>query len=441
MSVIKNFIISRRTVIFLIIAILSAVVASFVFPQRFITPPIKMENWLLAHPYLGVLMNCLGLDHLYTTAWFAAIIALFTMSLAVSCYDQFMVAWGKMFGMPTGSGKPVFELGRITDEQLVKILRGHGYISVFRNQDLSKFVKSPWGYWGKFLLHGGMVLVIAASLLIVLTQKKGTLYLYEGESHAPGDRWLVEERGLLVDSLRLPMTVRLEVVNPEYWENDDLKLLSTKVVFVRSDGKESEHKLAINQTRMFDGLKVYQSPDHGAAFFVEFYDDKGTRQGVILQIPHPQRRDVAGYQNFKFDWLPYTLKSKYFADSEKKGMDSISPQLILRLANGDRVIGELALKPDEMGALGEYKVKLVKVKKWAGIIFVDISGMAGIFAGFFIIILGSGFIYFTPPREILVRNTENGRSIYWRATNFGECYEYEIAGIRSILTANDVITE
>lgn len=439
MSAIKNFIISRKTVVFLISSILTAVVASFVFPQRFITPPIKMGNWILAHPYLGSLMNYLGLDHLYTTAWFAAIICLFTVSLAVSCYDQFMVAWGKTFDIPAGSGKPVFELGRITDDQLVKILRGHGYLSVSRNQELSKFVKSPWGYWGKFLLHGGMVLVIAASLLILLTQKKGTLYLYEGESHAPGDRWLIEEKGLMVDSLRLPMTVRLEEVKPEYWENDDLKLLSTKVTFVRSDGEVSEHRLAINQTRMFDGLKVYQSQEFGAAFFAEFYDDKGARQGVILQIAHPQRRDVAGYQDFKFDWLPHTLKTKYFADSEKRNMESISPQLILRLVNGKRVAGELSLKPGEMGALGEYKVKLVKVKKWAGIIFVDISGMTGIFAGFFIIILGSGLIYFTPPREIVVQTTEGSRSVVWRATNFGECYEDEIARIRSALTENSEI--
>ena len=434
MSVIKIFIISRKTVIFLIISILSAVVASFVFPQRFITPPIKMDNWLVAHPYLGSLMNYLGLDHLYTTIWFAAIIGLFTLSLAVSCYDQFIVAYGKTFGMPAESGKADFDMGRISDERLEKILSGYGYLSVSRNPELSKFVKYPWGYWGKFLLHGGMVLVIAASLLILLTQKKGTLYLYEGESHATGEKWLVEEKGLLDDSLRLPMTVRLEEVKPEYWENDDLKLLSTKVVFVRSDGKESGHKLAINQTRMFDGLKVYQSPEHGAAFFVEFYDDKGMRQGVILQIPHPQRRDVAGYQDFKFDWLPYTLKTKYFADSEKKSMDSISPQLILRLVKGTRVAGELSLKPDETGTLGEYKVKLVNVKKWAGIIFVDISGMAGIFAGFFIIILGGGLIYFTPPREIVVRTTESGCFLSWRATKFREFYEEEIAGIKSALT-------
>lgn len=434
MSAIKNFIISRKTVIFLIISILSAVVTSFVFPQRFITPPIKMDNWLVAHPYLGSLMNYLGLDHLYTTAWFALIIGLFTLSLAVSCYDQFMVAYGKTFGMPAGTGKAAFDLDRISDERLDKILRGHGYLSVFRNPELSRFVKNPWGYWGKFLLHGGMVLVIAASLLILLTQKKGTMYLYEGESHATGDKWLVEEKGLLVDSLHLPMTVRLEEVKPEYWENDDLKLLSTKVVFVRSDGKESGHKLAINQTRIFDGLKVYQSPEHGAAFFLEFYDDKGTRQGVILQIPHPQRRDVAGYQDFKFDWLPYTLKTKYFADSEKRSMDSVSPQLILRLVTGTRIAGELSLKPEETGALGEYKVKLVSVKKWAGIIFVDISGMAGIFAGFFIIILGGGLIYFTPPREIVVRTAESGRLLFWRATNFVECYEEEIAEIKSSLT-------
>ena len=422
MSRLKRFMISRKTVITLIVLILIAVIAGYIFPQRFLTAPEKIEKWVQAHPYLSPISDLLGLDHIYTTFWFAIIVLFFSLSLSISVYDQLKIAWRQTFGM---GGAPIgrtVELSDEKDSEIVQLLRDKGYFQLGKSNDERRFIKHPWGYWGKFLLHLGMAVVIAASLVILLTQKRGSLYLYEGETYIPGGEWTIEEKGLLAGSFVLPMTIRLVSVVPEFWQTDDLKHLTSIIEFTFPGGKSDKYELAVNRTLFYNGIKIYQSMDFGEAFFVEFINEKGERNGTILQISKPPDRARAGYHDFRFGWMQYVLKTKYFADAEKKSMDSSNPLLVMRLASGRNVISEVHLKKGETGRLGPYTVRLEDVKKWSGIIFVDITGMPGIFSGFFLVIMGSGLAYFTPPREVILRRSNEKTFLVRKSTRFEEFY-------------------
>lgn len=433
MSRLKRFMVSRKTVISLIVLILIAVIAGYIFPQRFLTSPEKIEKWVQAHPYLSPISDSLGLDHIYTTFWFAIILLFFSLSLSISVYDQMKIAWRQTFstgGAPEGR---TVEISEEKDSEVVQLLRGKGYFQLGKNHDDRRFIKHPWGYWGKFLLHLGMAVVIASSLVILLTQKRGSLYLYEGETYYPGDEWTIEERGLLAGGFVLPMTVRLVSVISEFWETDDLKYLTSKIEFTVPGGKNDKYELAVNRTLFYNGVKIYQSMNFGEAFFVEFSGERGERNGTILQISKPPDRTRAGYHDFRFSWMKYVLRTKYFADSEKKSMDSANPLLVMRLASGRDVISEVRLKKGETGRLGPYAVRLADVKKWSGIVFVDITGMPGIFSGFFLVILGSGLAYFTPPREVILRRSNGRIFLGWKSRTFEEFYIDEFDKLNTTL--------
>ena len=73
--------------------------------------------------------------------------------------------------------------------------------------------------------------------------------------------------------------------------------------------------------------------------------------------------------------------------------------------------------------LGEYRVRLIKVEKWAKLIIVDIGGMSFIFAGFAIVMLGGLIHYTTPPRELLgVKQQDGSYRVYWKAAAFKDFY-------------------
>lgn len=427
---IKRFFLSRKTILFLILLILAAIIIAYIFPQRFITPQAQMERWRNYHPEWVPWVEKLGLDHVYSTPWFAVLLLVFSLTLIISTFEQIKVSIKKTFGHVVTSGGKNFKVNA-TEEEIKTAIKRLGYFQIIRNQAALRFVKHPWGYWGNVLLHLGIVLVIASSLIIVLTEKRGLLHLLEGELYTPGTPWLVEYNGILAGRFIMPEAVRLDNVFTEFWETDDLKQLITTISFSNPQGRTKRYNLAVNQTVSYRGIRVYQDHNFGDAFFVTLTDREGRNTGLILQIKNPDKKDKASFGIFQSEEIPYLLKAEYFADADKKSMLSANPLLIMRLVDRDMVIGKVSLKNGESGQLGPYTATVVGVTRWAGMIFVDITGMPGIFLGFFIIIIGGGLTYFMPPREFYLKKEDGGFSITWKATRFEGFYKGEYEKVSS----------
>lgn len=430
-STIKRLLLSRKTVLVLIALLIAAMIVGYLFPQRFSSTPEIMEKWRKAHPLLAPLHEGFGLDHVHTTWWFAAILFIFTISLLLSTMEQVRTSGRMTFALlppPKGEGEEV----SVSAKELAGIMGRAGYRRM-KGEGVIRFARHPWGYWGNSLFHAGMALVIVSSLMIVTTEKRGLLRLMEGETYTPGSPWLSEENGILAGRFILPAPVRLDRIGAEFWETDDLKQLTAEISFLGPDGPPERGLLAINRTINRRGLRVYQDQTFGSAFFVEFTAADGRKHGEILQIQNPSGREKAGYDNFRFSWAPYLLKAKYYADYARRTMTGDEPLLVLRLMDNDRVVGELSLRKGEGGLLGPYTVRLVKVSRWAGLIFVKIYGMVGVFLGFFIIILGGALNYFTPPREFRAVKTETGFLVAWKGTRFEEFYREEREGVMAAL--------
>ena len=379
-------------------------------------------------------MEALGLHHIFTTVWFAAILFLFLLALAFATQTQLKIAYQRTFGTPNKTKSSSAHELSITEEALTPIMKKYGYAEFSNNQEnIRQYRKHPWGHWGIFLLHLGIFISITASLVFAVGTQRGAIQIIEGETHIPTDPWLFEELGIFADPFQLPKAVRLDKITPEFWPQGGIKNLKSDVRFISSQGNATQATIAMNPILTYEGLRIYQETRFGNAFYVWLNDDKGDGHGVILDIGSPIEPAKASYGNFDFPEIPYTIKAKYYADADKKNLLSDNPLLTLRLMEQDKIRGEVSLTKGQSGQIGPYQAEFVRVAQWTNITFMTTPGINGVFFGFFIFSLGSLLYYFTIPREIICLKTDKGFMLTWKCTHFREHYQDEYRSIINYL--------
>lgn len=420
----KTFFLSRKTVITLLALNLCSTLVGGLVPQRMATSGVDMEKWRQAHPLFLPWAERLGLFHLFSTPWFALFLFLAVIALALSSLEQFKGAFRRTFDASATPDNPDAVVS-ISAEKMRIVMRRLGYFPLGRGGRL-RFVRQPWGHWGNFLLHSGMVLTIAASLAVALTQQRGVVHLVEGRVHSTSDPWLAQELGLTASFLVLPCDIRLDRLNLNF-SGERVGQVSSTIAFLAP--REETREVGINSPLDWRDMRVYQSNDYGAAFTVEFAEPTGAVHTELLLIPFPSRPDQAGYDDFRLSWLPYVLSAKYYADADRRTLRSDNPQLVMRLLDGDRELSRLSLLRGGSGTLGRLQVRLANVETWSGLMFVKVTGMPLIFLGFCILVLGALLHYAAVPRELTAAPSSEGYRIAWRASRFADFYADEFAAI------------
>lgn len=415
---IKRFFTTRATVLALILLLAASLAIAVVVPQ------VGGDGRLLAGP----LVAALGLNRIFSTWWFVALALLFVISLLFSTVDQFKAARSRTFQPPHGSGEGALASPR-SAVQLDAELRAAGYRRLAAGPAGVRYVKAALGYWGNFLLHLGMTLTVVFALVYVVTEHRAIIRVVSGESLPlkPGD--YAERRGLLAGRLSLPAAITLVRLTPEFWEQDQLKALTSELVFFAADGHQRQLKVALSDKSRYHDLIVYQQPAFGNAFLVEFTAGDGRGFDQVFPLPMPSRRDRAGYGTFPLDDGRYLIKAKYYATADRSGIVPTTPQLVLRLYDGPRLVAETPLLIGQAGRLGPYAVKLAEVRWWTDLLFDGSRGTAGIFGGFALLLAGGLLAFFAVPREVVVRPAATGCTVTWRATRFADFYEEERAAL------------
>lgn len=420
---IKSFFLSRKTVIAILIATFAATILGGLVPQRIATSSEELEAWRNSHPFLLPWADRLGLFHVFSTPWFAVMLSFACIALALSAVEQFRLSLRKTFPQaiaPSPEGANVY----LSAAELKKVLRRVGYLPMGGNGVL-RFVRQPWGYWSNTLLHSGMLLIIAVALYIALTEQRGALILIEGSVHDPSAAWTEEERGKLAPPFILPNAVRLDHLRVSLADTKSILQAASDISFISAQGVAEHRSVAVNSILSYLGLHIYQTTHYGDAFTVEFADPAGLVHRECLLLPYPPAPDQAGYDDFRPPWLPLVISAKYYADADRKSLQSSNPLLVLRLLDGDRELSRVSLKIGESGSLGDLKVRLDRAEKWSKLIFVNISGMPLVFFGFLIVIIGSVLHYMAVPREIIASKLADGYSVIWHSARFVDFYQDE----------------
>jgi len=437
----KRFFLSRITVICLTLAALSAITLSAFFPQSFITPPQDMIEWQAAHPLLHRWTDFLGLHRIYTHPAFALILAGVMMSLLLSTWNQCITAWRRTFqrNQPGPAGDQFDTPAPLAEISYHLIKRG--YIRINETEGCLLMVRHPWGYWGLALFHLGMLAVIAASLLIALTQQRGIISISQGFIHEIEEPLLMEEHGMLAAPLKLTEPIQMDRVTWSFRpENHGVRSVVSQLTFLSDKGVAKTETVEINRILRHHGIQYYQALKFGHAFFLEITDQAGRAEKTQLQLQHPVTPHKASYDTFG-GILPdgNVLRVKYVVNGEMKSFDPVDPLLTLRIDQHGREIGRLSLKRGDEGTIGPFRFRLHGFAPWSQLIAVRMTGMPGVFLGFAIICLGGLLHYFTPPREIAVRkNPAGGHTVGWRGIRFAGFYRDEYEQLKQALTHHNI---
>lgn len=410
---------ARSSVLLLLLLLACAMTAAAVVPQ---TAREAMAGEAQEVRPAAAAMRALGLDRVFSTPWFGALAALFVASLSLSTLDQLVLARARLRKPPAAGDKGV-ECA-LPAAAVREVLSAEGYRLVSTAAGRSRYVRHRHGHWGNFLLHAGMTLTVLFAVTYVLTEHRARFHLASGRTNVlePGSFPVV--RGLFARPMPLPSEVNLRRVEPVFGPNDQLVDVSSAVVFTQADGTSRELRVAVNDCQQYRGTTVYQLVKYGHVFYVELEDVSGARAVVTLEMPFPEKRASASYVNEPLEG-GRTLKAKYYASADRSQLLSDRPQLVLRLVEEERVVGELTLLEGESGALGPWRVTLAHVGWWTELLFEGSLGTAGIFTGFAVLLLGAVLTFFVVPREVIVREKPAGTTVEWRATRFSDMYGEE----------------
>lgn len=401
---------ARTTVVVLLVLLAAAMTVAAVVPQRAGPPGPD------AAP--AGLVDALGLTHVFSTPWFGVLAGLFVAALALSTVEQLRLARARTFlapparidGTPSPLGRPDVEA----------ILREEGYRALAADASATRLVRGWSGYWGSFCLHAGMTTTALFAIAYVLTEHRVVLHVTSGRGVAPGD--VSAERGLLARDLPLPVEVNLYRVEPAF-SAGALVDVASRLVFTAADGAAREVRVAVNDYQDYRGLTVYQLQRFGNVFALEVEAEAGPSE-IALELPYPEKPGVASYGERP---LPggQVLKAKYFPGADRSRLEPGEPELVLRLQDGDRVVGEATLREGDAARLGPLSVRLARVGWWTELLFEGSLGTTGIFAGFAVLLLGAVLAYFAVPREVVVRDAPGGCTVQWRAARFADMYTEE----------------
>ena len=419
----KRFLTSRSTVLGLLLVLTAGMLAAAFIPQVPIAPAGLALGATAAAPRSAV-VELLGLGHVFSTWWFATIAVAFVISLVLSTFDQLTAARARMRAAPArgGAGGVPCAFPRAEVEA---ILARSGYRRMTAVPGRSRHVKYRLGYWGAFLLHAGMSVIVLFAVVYVLTEHRVTILALTGPGEPLGDQNTATERGLLGGGRPLPATVTLLSVEPLFWEGDELRALASQVMFTDAGGETTFLRVGLNDYQDLGGLVVYQVNSFGNTFDLEFRGGPGGDFDRLLRLPYPSRRDAASYGALEVADRHLKINAKYYARADHQGMEPGNPQLVLRLLDGDAVVAEATLLRGEAAALGPYQVRLAAVGWWTVLLLEGSLGTVGIFSGFALLLAGGAVTFASSPREAIVEDTPAGCTVAWRPGRFMEFHREE----------------
>lgn len=422
---ITKFLTARSTVITLFSAISAALLIASAVPQRD-TMGGKTPVWAEQLPQgLKFLHTLLGLDHVVGTGWFAALVALFWLSLLVSTVSQFSVTRSLVQRVPAPELPPGCTKVETSPEELAARLVAAGYHPAGSDGGVERYVKHKAGYWGNFMLHVGIVTAVVFALMYVVTQHRVMIRLTGEEILKLTPDTVKGLQGIFPVTTKLPHSVLLKSLQARHWPNDKLEYLGSELYFTDVLGGDPQRvDVALSDKSSFGPYLVYQANAYGRSFDVQLQLPDGVHQ-ERLYLSYPSRRDAAGYGEGTVTGTNLVLKAKFYADPQHKSIQYVPGGVTLRLYRGKEFLGEAALMPGQEGVVAGIPVRVGQNQWWTDILLDGSRGTAGIFAGFAILLLGVLCSYCLVPREIILRRHEGSLYVQQVVRRFASFYREE----------------
>jgi cytochrome c biogenesis protein len=409
---------SRQSVACQFIIFLLVFLVTTVIPQR----PLPGPHWLTQYASVYALAQALQLDNIYGSPWFVLLAVVFTVTLSLSCYDQYLQARRVLSAPPS----PKLEGRRVAlpFASALAAVREQGYTPVGgTGGERVRLICGRGAAAGGVLLHAGILLAVLFSLVYAFTLCRIGVRPTTGAPQKVSELISAERMGKWPRNGDVPELMTLARLTPEFYPSGQLRMVTSELVLQKGVAPPQRLSAAVSSKAHSGSLKIYQTSAFGIYFPLQV-DGSHWRN---LYLNSPMRNGGATYLTEEVPLGPYTLKAKYL---QKVPGD---PTLTLRLMHGAEVVGEGSIRKGEVCFLGPYMIGSEGSGWWTDLLLEASYGTSGIFAGFFMMILGGALGYFSALREVVLWHQDGATFFAWRAYRFRDFYRDEESALLQAL--------
>jgi hypothetical protein len=241
-----------------------------------------------------------------------------------------------------------------------------------------------WALWGGWILHVGLLVLIAAVAIQQTFHDEGSFELGVGEAAVLSRPGAVfgRARGFLAPRDPPELEVALVSYDPFLHQRGYAPDRASRVRLRAAGGEASEVQLDRSDGVRARAVTVYQAIPDGLALVVDV-PGLGAR---AIHLHGAGRRAEADVLD------PAGRPTRFLVEAEHTLGDpaGTGPLAIALESGGERV----ALAPGAPFRFGDRDARVVAVTRWAGFTYARSPGMPGIFAGFAIVLLGALLLAF-----------------------------------------------
>ncbi len=248
------------------------------------------------------LILLLGLDHVYRTWWFLALLVLFGASLTACTFTRQVPAlkaaqrW-RFYDQPRQFEKLALSATCPTGslERLTPLLRQRRY-QVFQEGDRLYARKGIVGRIGPILVHASMLIILAGSIWGALTGFVAQELVPSGETFQIQN--IVDAGPLAVSQVPQDWSVKVNRFWIDYLPSGTIDQFYSDLSVVGQDGQELDRKtIHVNQPLRYKGVTLYQADWSIAAVRVKL------NNSPVFQLPMAPL-ETAGKARIWGTWIP-----------------------------------------------------------------------------------------------------------------------------------------
>ena len=361
------------------------------------------------------IITLLGLNDVYHSPWFFALLFLFAINLTLCSLRRFapILRGDKKATLPDEGAMAGLAMnfrvsGNETDTNLSAMLKG--YRCIYSGDDGKVFQKGALSKYGVVLIHTSIMLILIGGFVGLVAGFKGFMILHKGDTKSA-----ITIGGERPHEKPLGFTIKCKDFQVSFYPNGAPKDYVSTVEVIEGEQTIFEKQIRVNDPLSYKGIQVYQASYGKTPTFL--FNIGGER--VTLKERETFRKDDFVMMPIRFEQNIHNFGPGAMVAYLDKG----EPRTVWFLKNMERF--------NEKNIQGTtVRLEGVQEDLYTGLSVSKDPGIWIVWAGFAFILLGLYINFFMYHRRIYFRNITGGYLIAGVAMKNRETFKEEFEKMR-----------
>lgn len=429
---------SPKLAVVLIGALVALILLSFIVPQRSVLTTDEYRLWAESYPLAARTSDSLGLDAVYSSWFFIAVLALLAVNLTACTYAR--IVRGRRY--PPGAPGQVPEDAELLQADSGTLSQESVRMALARGWRVDQPDDFTWVLWrgkagriGSIVLHAGLLVLMLGGIVSATTRFSGAMVLTEGQSLVDAPESYVEVR----ESPRYGRAftgaqIGMESISFTY-EQDQVTDAVARLRYVTAASAAGLRDVRVNYPLYLDG-KSYLLEKAGHSVAVVISDPQG-RERVASFISLGETgtdgsSDVVNVGDAAFR-LALISDRRFAGGTDPRKYELNDPVLYVSF---DSTGGPdpVQVSPGGSVELDGWKVEFTEARLWNRFMVRADGGRWVSFIAFAMVIAGMAIRWLDPDAAVTVRRTNEAWALWRRSRHGMAVADHQLAKVRSVLT-------